>query len=169
MRIPIQQFTSDIISFFSQRIPETSDEYELLQTHHAGGHLDEHEHSSSVSSSQFEKTPARWLSYNHHLVKASPEKLRPASEAEEEFYSISGWLEGIWNAKKQFETIKIKGMIDLSQENDEQPPTERQDFWRREGKSEFMNFRDGNYFVLIMIFPSCLSTWTKCCHGESRS
>ena len=110
-----------------------------------------------------------WLSYNHHLVKASPEKLRPASEAEEEFYSISGWLEGIFNAKKQFETNKIKGMIDLSQENDEQPPTERQDFWRREGKSEFMNFRDGNYFVLIMIFPSCLSTWTNCCHGESRS
>ena len=72
-----------------------------------------------------------WLSYNHHLVKASPEKLRPASE--EEFYSISGWLEGISNAKKQLETYKIKGMIELSQENDEQPPTERQDFWRREG------------------------------------
>ena len=51
-----------MISFFSQRIPETSDEYELLQTHHAGGHLDEHEHSSSVSSSQFEKTPARGAS-----------------------------------------------------------------------------------------------------------
>ena len=72
-----------------------------------------------------------WLSYNHHLVKASPEKLRPASE--EEFYSISGWLEGISNAKKQFETDKIKGMIDLSQENDDLPPTEQQDSWRREG------------------------------------
>ena len=57
-----------------------------------------------------------WLSYNHHLVKASPEKLRPASE--EEFFSLSGWLEGISNAKKQFETGEIKGMIDLSTEND---------------------------------------------------
>ena len=34
-----------------------------------------------------------WLSYNHHLVKVSPEKLRPTSE--EEFYSISGWLKGV--------------------------------------------------------------------------
>lgn len=46
-----------------------------------------------------------WLSYNHHLVKAAPEKIRPA--AEEEFASLSGWLEGISNAKKQFETAKV--------------------------------------------------------------
>eukprot|EP00435_Cladocopium_sp_Y103_P043471 s788_g12.t1 len=72
-----------------------------------------------------------WLSYNHHLVKASPEKIRPASE--EEFFSISGWLEGISNAKKQFENNNIKGLIDLSKENDDLPPAEPQDFWRREG------------------------------------
>ena len=73
-----------------------------------------------------------WLSYNHHLVKAAPEKIRPA--AEEEFASLSGWLEGISNAKKQFETAKVHGMIDLSED-----PTipigseEEQDYWRREG------------------------------------
>ena len=73
-----------------------------------------------------------WLSYNHHLVKAAPEKIRPA--AEEEFASLSGWLEGISNAKKQFETSKVHGMIDLS--DDPAVPTsseEEQDYWRREG------------------------------------
>ena len=80
LRIPIQQFTSDMISFLSQRIPKTSDEYELLQTHHVGGHLDEHEHAGSVSSSQFEKTPARGASpcvpLNHawHASEARPNR-----------------------------------------------------------------------------------------------
>ena len=48
-----------------------------------------------------------WISHNHHLVKAAPEKLRPA--AEEENLSMSGWLDGIGNAKRQFETADIKG------------------------------------------------------------
>eukprot|EP00434_Breviolum_minutum_P025504 symbB.v1.2.022535.t1/scaffold2006.1/size92704/3 len=72
-----------------------------------------------------------WLSYNHHLVKAAPEKIRPA--AEEEFASLSGWLEGISNAKKQFETSKIQGMIDLAE--DPAPPMdseEEKDYWRKE-------------------------------------
>ena len=60
-----------------------------------------------------------WISYNHHLVKAAPEKLRPASE--EENLSISGWLDGIGHAKKQFETADIKGMIDLFKEEDKPP------------------------------------------------
>lgn len=72
-----------------------------------------------------------WLSYNHHLIKAAPEKLRPASE--EEFFSLSGWLEGISNAKKQFETKDIKGMIDLSAENDDLPAEWEEDYWQREG------------------------------------
>ena len=71
-----------------------------------------------------------WLSYNHHLVKASPEKLRPASE--EEFFSLSGWLEGISNAKKQFETGEIKGMIDLSGENEDLPSENAEDYWRKD-------------------------------------
>jgi hypothetical protein len=73
-----------------------------------------------------------WLSYNHHLVKAAPEKIRPASE--EEFFSLSGWLDGISNAKKQFETEQIKGVIDLSKEDDGiPPPVEEQDYWRQDG------------------------------------
>ena len=59
-----------------------------------------------------------WISYNHHLVKAAPEKLRPASE--EENLSISGWLDGIGHAKKQFETADIKGMIDLFKKKNHQ-------------------------------------------------
>ncbi|CAL1160076.1 unnamed protein product [Cladocopium goreaui] len=82
-----------------------------------------------------------WLSYNHHLVKAAPEKLRPASE--EEFFSISGWLEGISNAKMQFEASKVKGLIDLSQENDELPPAELHDFWRQEG----------NFWIRVHVQP----------------
>eukprot|EP00435_Cladocopium_sp_Y103_P056623 s299_g19.t1 len=72
-----------------------------------------------------------WLSYNHHLVKAAPEKLRPASE--EEFFSLSGWLEGISNAKRQFETEAIKGVIDLTKEQDAPPPVDDQDYWRQQG------------------------------------
>ena len=74
-----------------------------------------------------------WISYNHHLVKAAPEKLRPASE--EENLSISGWLDGIGHAKKQFETADIKGMIDLFKE-EEKPPVDlddAQDYWTRQG------------------------------------
>eukprot|EP00435_Cladocopium_sp_Y103_P060389 s1179_g22.t1 len=72
-----------------------------------------------------------WLSYNHHLVKAAPEKLRPASE--EEFFSLSGWLEGISVAKKQFEADKIKGLIDLTKETEGPAPVEDQDYWRQSG------------------------------------
>eukprot|EP00435_Cladocopium_sp_Y103_P016959 s4919_g4.t1 len=72
-----------------------------------------------------------WLSYNHHLVKASPEKIRPA--AEEEFMSLSGWLEGISNAKRQFETEDVKGIIDFSKDQDAPLPVQDQDYWRQEG------------------------------------
>ena len=82
-----------------------------------------------------------WLSYNHHLVKAAPEKLRPASE--EEFFTLSGWLEGISNAKKQIEAGEIKGMIDLSTENDDLPTEAEDDYWRREG----------DYWVRVHVKP----------------
>ena len=72
-----------------------------------------------------------WVSYNRHLVKAAPEKLRPASE--EEFMSLSGWLEGITQAKQAFQNEKIHGLIDLSQE--ENPPLiEGKDYWTRQGR-----------------------------------
>ena len=82
-----------------------------------------------------------WLSYNHHLVKAAPEKLRPASE--EEFFSLSGWLDGISNAKKQFEAEKIKGLIDLSKEPEGPLPDEEHDYWRQ----------SGNFWIRVHVEP----------------
>ena len=82
-----------------------------------------------------------WLSYNHHLVKAAPEKLRPA--AEEESLSLSGWLEGISNAKKQFEQDKIKGLIDLTADPDALPPEGDQDYW----------YKDGTFWIRVHIQP----------------
>ena len=75
-----------------------------------------------------------WVAFNRHLVKAAPEKLRPASE--EEFFSLSGWLEGISNAKKQFESEDLQGLIDLTKEEPlaggttlpDLPPL--RDYWR---------------------------------------
>ena len=58
------------------------------------------------------------------LHKAAPEKLRPALE--EEFFSLSGWLEGISNANRQFEAEKIKGLINLSKEPEGPAPAIRQ-------------------------------------------
>ena len=74
-----------------------------------------------------------WLSYNHYLINAAPEKLRPASE--EEHLSLSGWLEGIGHAKKQFKTDKVKGMIDLRKEQDTPPEDSEasEDYWTRFG------------------------------------
>ena len=74
-------------------------------------------------------------------MKASPEKLRPASE--EEYFTLSGWLEGISNAKKQFETGEIKGMIDLSTENDDLPAEIVEDYWRR----------DGDFWIRVHVKP----------------
>ena len=74
-----------------------------------------------------------WLSYNHYLIKAAPEKLRPASE--EEHLSLSGWLEGNGHAKKQFETDQVKGMIDLKKEQDTPPEDSENnnDYWTKLG------------------------------------
>ena len=55
-----------------------------------------------------------WLSYQGNLVKASPERIRPASE--EESLTISGWLKGLTEAKEAFDKDPRKGYIDLSKE-----------------------------------------------------
>ena len=95
-----------------------------------------------------------WLSYNRHLVKAAPEK---------EFFSLSGWLEGISHAKKQFETEQIKGVIDLSKEQDDlPPPAEDQDytgdkmviFGCESISKNAVNF--SNLMTMIQTFPSSL-------------
>ena len=68
---------------------------------------------------------ALWLAYNGHLVKASPEKVRLASQ--EENLSMSSWLEGISNAKKQIDDKgNLKGYIDLSKEDITPPLTDDQ-------------------------------------------
>ena len=72
-----------------------------------------------------------WVAYNRHLVKVAPEKLRLASD--EEFFSLSGWLEGISNAKKQFESEDLKGLIDLSKDSDQPGPPAGSDFWVQDG------------------------------------
>ena len=71
-----------------------------------------------------------WLAHNGFIVKAAPEKLRPA--AEEEQLSISGWLEGISNVWKQIEREDLRGYIDLSKDHDEEVPDEETDYWRRD-------------------------------------
>ena len=55
-----------------------------------------------------------WLSYQGGLIKASPERLRPASEEEE--MTISGWLEGLTTMRKEFEKEPKCGYIDLTQQ-----------------------------------------------------
>ncbi|CAE7770550.1 RE2 [Symbiodinium sp. CCMP2456] len=55
-----------------------------------------------------------WLSYQGGVVKASPERVRPASQ--EELLTISGWLEGLSQVKKDFEQNPKRGYVDLSNE-----------------------------------------------------
>ncbi|CAE7037736.1 RE1 [Symbiodinium sp. CCMP2592] len=63
-----------------------------------------------------------WLSYQGSIVKAAPERIRPGSE--EENLTISGWLNGLTNAKADFEREPRRGYIDLS---DEPVPDEIED------------------------------------------
>ena len=55
-----------------------------------------------------------WLSYQENLVKASPERIRPGSE--EEQLTISGWLDGLAQAKEEFEKAPKRGYLDLTNE-----------------------------------------------------
>ena len=55
-----------------------------------------------------------WLSYQGGIVKASPERIRPASP--EELLTISGWLDGLTKAREEFEQIPRRGYLDLSKE-----------------------------------------------------
>ncbi|CAE7602014.1 GIP [Symbiodinium sp. CCMP2456] len=53
-----------------------------------------------------------WLSYQGNLVKASPERVRPGSE--EEKMTIHGWLDGLAQAKEEFEKEPKRGYMDLT-------------------------------------------------------
>ena len=71
-----------------------------------------------------------WVAYNGHLVKAAPEKIRPAAEEEE--MSLSGWLKGISHVKEQLQRDDLKGFIDLTKEPEQPPQDPTEDFWRIE-------------------------------------
>ena len=65
---------------------------------------------------------AVWVAYNSLQVKASPERVRHASS--EENLSVSGWLRGMSQTRREFEKIPQKGFLDLSDDpaGDPGPP-----------------------------------------------
>ena len=60
-----------------------------------------------------------WLSHRNTIIKASPERIRAASE--EETMTLSSWLEGLTELRDQLRRPDIRGLIDLSKEA---PPTQ---------------------------------------------
>ena len=73
---------------------------------------------------QFWRGPARvimmappttiWLNFRGFIVKAAPEQLRHATEEEE--FSLSHWLDGISQTRKELETTPRRGYLDLGEE-----------------------------------------------------
>lgn len=55
-----------------------------------------------------------WVSYQGTLVKASPERLRRASE--EEMTTLSGWIDALVDTRQTFEKEPKRGFLDLSEE-----------------------------------------------------
>ena len=60
-----------------------------------------------------------WLSFRNNIVKASPERIWPASE--EETQTLRQWLGGLTNLREQLRQPQNKGIIDLQSEP---PPTQ---------------------------------------------
>ena len=65
---------------------------------------------------------AVWIAYQDNVVKAAPERVRPA--AEEESLSLSGWLSGLSQMREKFERMPAKGFVDLTKDDD---PIENQE------------------------------------------
>ena len=63
-----------------------------------------------------------WISYQGTLVKAAPERVRTVTE--EESLSMSGWMNGISIARRDFERIPVRNFIDLTKDNDPIPDEE---------------------------------------------
>ena len=57
-----------------------------------------------------------WLSFQNTVVKVAPERVRPASE--EEQLSLSGWMNGISQAREAFEKAPKRGYLDLTKHSD---------------------------------------------------
>ena len=68
---------------------------------------------------------AAWIAYQDNVVKAAPERIRPA--AEEESLSLSGLLSGISNMREKFEKMPAKGFIDLTKDEDPVEEEEAED------------------------------------------
>ena len=54
-----------------------------------------------------------WLTYQGHLVKASPEHLRLATIEEEQ--TMTGWIQDIVNTRRSIEEGQVRGMIVLDE------------------------------------------------------
>ena len=63
-----------------------------------------------------------WLAYQGFAVKAAPERIRPAGD--EEHLSISGWLDGVTEAKRHFLREPNKGYLDVTKDTDLIPGTD---------------------------------------------
>ena len=61
-----------------------------------------------------------WLTYQGHLVKASPEHLRLATIEEEQ--TMTGWIQDIVNTRRSIEEGQIRGMIVLDESPDQPRP-----------------------------------------------
>ena len=59
---------------------------------------------------------AVWIAYQGGLVKAAPERTRPATE--EEALSLSGWMRGISQARAAFERNPKRNFVDLTKDTD---------------------------------------------------
>ena len=64
-----------------------------------------------------------WLAYQGRLIKASPERVRRASE--EENLTLTGWIDDLVNTREAFEKTPKRGFLDLSAEP--LPPPEEED------------------------------------------
>ena len=59
---------------------------------------------------------AVWIIHQGALIKAAPERTRPATE--EESLSVSGWMRGISQARQSFERMPNRNFLDLTKDAD---------------------------------------------------
>eukprot|EP00439_Symbiodinium_sp_Y106_P005857 s5960_g1.t1 len=77
---------------------------------------------------------AVWIAYQDNVVKAAPERIRPA--AEEESLSLSGWLSGLSSMREKFEKMPAKGFLDLTKDADHVEHEEADEDTEREEQGE---------------------------------
>ena len=60
---------------------------------------------------------ALWLSFQNTVVKAAPERVRPATE--EENMTITGWMSGLSKLREDFEKMPQRNFVDITKDDDE--------------------------------------------------